>query len=78
MLGLCDEKDLYSYAPLCEGWGGVVEWQGEGFGGDSTISGRDEEPNPDDVVHEAILTSSPTPLSLKLSLLNTSPLTRHP
>jgi len=27
---LCDAKDLYISAPLCEGWGGVDEWRGEG------------------------------------------------
>ena len=25
---LCDAKDSYSCAILCEGWGGVVEWRG--------------------------------------------------
>ena len=27
---LCDAKDLCCSAPLCEGWGGVDEWRGEG------------------------------------------------
>jgi len=27
---LCDAKDLCGSAPLCEGWGGVDEWRGEG------------------------------------------------
>jgi len=26
---LCDAKDSYSCAILCEGWGGVVEWRDE-------------------------------------------------
>jgi len=29
---LCDGKDSCGCAPLCEGWGGVDEWQGEGIG----------------------------------------------
>ena len=27
---LCDAKDSCGSAPLCEGWGGVDEWRGEG------------------------------------------------
>jgi len=30
---LCDAKDLCGSAPLCEGWGGVDEWRGEGDNG---------------------------------------------
>jgi len=35
---LCDAKDPYSCAILCEGWGGVVEWRGEGTEGDGKKS----------------------------------------
>ena len=27
---LCDAKDSCGPAPICEGWGGVDEWRGEG------------------------------------------------
>jgi len=54
---LCDVKDMYSYAPLCEGWGSIVEWRGEGVGGDPAILRRkalNEESNAD-AVQEAVI-----------------------
>ena len=44
--------------PLCEGWGGTVEWQGEGVSRDSAILGckdPDGESKPDVVVQEAVI-----------------------
>ena len=31
---MCDAKESCSCSPLCKGWGGVVEWRGEGDDGD--------------------------------------------
>ena len=37
-VGGCDTKDSCGSAPLCEGWGGVDEWRGEGDDSDAKES----------------------------------------
>ena len=40
---LCDAKDSYSCAMLCESWGDVVEWQGEGERGTRAMARKASE-----------------------------------
>ena len=52
-VGGCDTKDSCSSVPLCEGWGGVDEWRGEGnnsdakesFTGLGSLEFKEQQPN---------------------------------